>query len=338
MPRVSTDRLKLNPPLGNMPVLQFLQPGQLVIDASYQRSVEAGDSQMLIRRIAQHWNWDLCQPLVISRREGQLFVIDGQHRLAAARLRGDIAQLPCVVIDYASAADEAASFVHLNQQRRPLNQLDLFKAALASEDANAMAIMAALERASLALAPHTNVVSWKPGMVGNIGGIRQAWQQYGAVATGEALKVLATAFAGEVLRYAGTIFPGLVAVCVMETKGGGFDDGRFASFSAKVGSRGQERLREDVLLESAGEAGLGRTQAAIRVLTELWWPERRTNRVALQRSLASFRAEQADPVPADLAFEPDDDGMAWCAQCDRRVTVGHASACESRWCSLRKTA
>ena len=48
---------------------------------------------------------------------------------AAARLRGDIPQLPAVVVQYASAADEAASFVHLNQQRRPLTRLDLFKAA-----------------------------------------------------------------------------------------------------------------------------------------------------------------------------------------------------------------
>ena len=33
-----------------------------------------------------------------------------------------------MVVDYASPASEAASFVHLNQQRRPLNKLDVFKA------------------------------------------------------------------------------------------------------------------------------------------------------------------------------------------------------------------
>ena len=62
MARAATSRLKVNPPLGRMPVLQFMAPGELRIDASYQRSIESGDSKTLIRKIAQHWNWDLCQP------------------------------------------------------------------------------------------------------------------------------------------------------------------------------------------------------------------------------------------------------------------------------------
>jgi hypothetical protein len=83
--KISTDRLKINPPLGNMPAVQYLLLGQLNIDSSYQRSMETRDSQDLVRRIAQYWNWDLCQPLMVSRRlDGALYVIDGQHRLAAA--------------------------------------------------------------------------------------------------------------------------------------------------------------------------------------------------------------------------------------------------------------
>src|SRR5947207_2595614 len=97
-------RLKFNPPLGRMPVLQFCAPGELAVDASYQRGLEDTRSRDLIKRIAAHWNWDLCQPLVVARRQGgALYVIDGQHRLEAARQRGDIAQLPCVVLDYACA-------------------------------------------------------------------------------------------------------------------------------------------------------------------------------------------------------------------------------------------
>jgi hypothetical protein len=80
-------------------------------------------------------------------------VIDGQHRLAAARIRGDIDHLPAVVGSYASTADEAASFVHLNQQRRPLGKLDLFKAAVASGDTEATEIVAALDAAGLSVAP-----------------------------------------------------------------------------------------------------------------------------------------------------------------------------------------
>ena len=332
MSRPATARLKCNPPLGRMPVLQFMAPGELAIDATYQRSILGGDSQTLIRKIAQHWNWDLCQPLVVARRTGgELFVIDGQHRLEAAHARGDIAMLPCVVVDYASAADEAASFVHLNQQRRPLSKLDVFKAAVASEDPRSVAIAAAIEHAGLSLAPHMSSVAWKPGMVGNIGGIEQAWEKHGAVATGEALQCLATAFAGQVLAYAGTLFPGIVAVCAVETKGRDeFDPGRFASFTAKLGSRGQDTLRDDVLLEMASEQGLGRVLAAVRVVTELWWPERRKNRETVQRALTGSAPKAIAATAARLKL--DHDGLAWCAQCDSRVSPERAAACTDRFC------
>lgn len=77
-----TQKIRNAPAKGSLPVLQYLTPGQLQVDASYQRSIENGQSRSLIARIAKDWNWDLCQVLVVSRRGDQgLFVVDGQHRL-----------------------------------------------------------------------------------------------------------------------------------------------------------------------------------------------------------------------------------------------------------------
>lgn len=335
MARAATARLKVNPPLGRMPVLQFMAPGELQIDPTYQRSIESAESKTLIRKIAQHWNWDLCQPLVVARRPGgDLFVIDGQHRLEAARMRRDIAQLPCVVVDYANAADEAASFVHLNQQRRPLGALDLFKAALASDDPEATAIMAAMEAAGLSLAAHGNYTAWKPGQVAIIGGIQRQWRREGAAVTSEALQVLATAFAGEVLQYAGTVWPGIMSVCAEEMRGGKpFAPDRFATLTAKLGGIGQKELRKRVLARSALHPEIGNVAAAIQIVRELHWPDRAT--------VAVPKATDARPA---LYFETDQpvaaggDGKAWCEQCDMRVTLDEATGCKSRWCSLRKAA
>ncbi|MGX7896873.1 DUF6551 family protein [Tsuneonella sp. HG222] len=344
MARAATSRLKVNPPLGRMPVLQFMQPSELSVDASYQRSTEGRASEALIRRIAQYWNWDLCLPLVVSRRpDGALMVIDGQHRLQAARLRSDISQLPCMVKEYASAADEAASFVHLNQERKPLSGLDLFKAALASEDPTASAVMAAIAAAGLSLAPHENYASWKPGMVSNIGGIQNAWRKQGERVTREALQALGTAFAGEVLRYAGTIFPGLVAVCTEECRSGEFDAGRFARFTAKLGARGQDRLRRDIVALCAARPDLGRTAAAIKVVTVLHWPERAAARAPVPNPItpATTRAPVARTSLDKSRFtrKASEDASApvtaWCDQCEMRVTLGQAEGCKSRFCSLR---
>lgn len=278
MSRPATTRLKVNPPLGTLPVLQYQPPAALDIDPEYQRSMDSSSSQTLVRKIAQHWNWDLCQPLVVSRRDdGSMFVIDGQHRLAAAKLRGDISVLPCVVTQFSSVADEAASFVHLNQQRRPLTKLDIFKAALASEDTQTQAIVAAMAEAGLSIAPHSNYVSWKPGMMSNIAGIERAWQMQGAAVASAALLTFARAFGGEVLRYAGTIFPGVVAVVAAELSGltaqerRDWVDDEFAAMLAEwIGGTPQNKWRGKIAMEKANNPNLKHSKAAEAVFVREW--------------------------------------------------------------------
>jgi hypothetical protein len=210
-------KLNVNPPLGTLPVLQYCAPEQLLIDEAYQRSLQAANSQTLIRRIAMRWDWGLCQPLYVARRaDGKLYVVDGQHRLEAARLRGDIWQLPCVVTSFTDAAEEAAAFVALNQQRRPLSQLDLFKAALAAGDFEAAQIALAIEEAGLAIATTSNNRDCPPGMVQNVAGLRACYRAHGIQVLSAALNVLAQSYKGQVLRYAGTIFPGIVAIVAAE--------------------------------------------------------------------------------------------------------------------------
>ena len=275
MGRPGTDRLKFKPPLGTLPVLQYVLPAQLQIDAAYQRSLEGEQSQTLVRGIAQYWNWDLCQPLVVARRpDGKLYVIDGQHRLAAARMRGDIAQLPAVVVQYETVEDEAASFVLLNQQRKPLSKLDLFKAAVASGDTSASAIVAAMDKAGLRLAPHTNFTAWKPGMVSNIAGIEACWRGRGALVTELALKAMAQGFKGQVLRYAGTIFPGIAALIDFEVKasgtGFGSDPEIWDMIVELLGDRSQEDWRKAIMEVRADEPSLNFARASERALLNAW--------------------------------------------------------------------
>ena len=249
MARAATVRLKVNPPLGLRPSLENHRIGDLNVDPAYQRSIEGGQSKSLIRKIAMFWDWALFHPLSVARRaDGSLWVIDGQHRLAAARLRRDLYDLPCVVGPSRSLADEAASFVAMNIQRRAMTKLDLFKAAVAGEDSEAGAIMAALAEAGLSVAPHSNFTAWKPGMVANIGGIENAWRRHGGRVTRTALRALAEGLEGQVLRYAGTIFPGIAAVCAAQMAGrAAFDPALWPLFIEMIGEGEQERWRQDVM-------------------------------------------------------------------------------------------
>jgi len=252
MSRPATDRLKVNPPIGLRPSLENHRLESLNVDPEYQRSIDNGSSQTLIRRIAVFWDWSLFQPLAVSRRpDGSLFVVDGQHRLTAARMRADITDLPCVVSPYASAADEAASFVAMNAQRRPLGAMDLFKAALAAGDMEAMRVMAVISAAGLSLAPHSNPTAWKPGQISNIAGIRTAFKVQGRDATSAALVALSTAYAGQVLQYAGTIFPGLVRAYAQLLPSRSFDPDLMIDI---VGSAPQKQWVDEIFLEKASSS------------------------------------------------------------------------------------
>jgi hypothetical protein len=332
MSRPATARLKVNPPLGVIPALQYMLPAQLKVDPTYQRSLETGPSISLIRRIAMHWNWDLCQPLVVARRDnGDLFVIDGQHRLEAARLRGDIAQLPAVVVQYASPADEAASFVHLNQQRRPLTTLDVHRAAVAAGDEDACAIADAMQVAGLSFAKTSNPDSWKLGQLMNIGGIQRGWRTQGPVASKVALQALAAGFQGAILRYAGTVYPGIVAVCADEHKLGGMSGRKFEQFTALLASKSQVEWRQLIYTEHAKMPTQSRRDAAERLLRAHW---------ARAKEVPTPPVRPVPPPPPPLSTRMarvavESDGKRWCDQCDQRVHTTKAALCKSAHCSVR---
>ncbi len=257
------------PPAGQLPVLQYMTPAQLSVDPSYQRKLDASTSQKLIREIAEHWDWSLCLPLVVARRAsdspegGGLFVVDGQHRHAAACLRGDIQVLPCVILEGTVPDVEARLFVRLNKQRRPISKLDEFRAAIAAGDEQACEIEDALARAGLRLAANTNPDTWQPGELANVGGLAQAWRTHGGAAGALALEVLARAYPGEVLRFGGTIFPGLAGVIAEDDDSTDFVDDLVACTAA----RPQADWRRSVLLYHAEHPGTSPRQASLEVMT-----------------------------------------------------------------------
>jgi len=103
---------------------------ELNIDHSYQRS-EGGHLATL--NTARAFDYVACGTLVVMERpNGKKYVVDGQQRLAAARLRGDIKELPCIVFKSDGATHEALAFSRLNVNRRPVTSVEKFRASVAA--------------------------------------------------------------------------------------------------------------------------------------------------------------------------------------------------------------
>lgn len=340
------NRKSMSQTVGRMPALQFLKPSELSIESDYQRSIEGLESQKLIRLIAQNWNWDLCQPLAVSQRDGHLFVIDGQHRLAAAKLRGDIEQLPCVVGLYGSVKAEAVAFTNLNDRRRPLSALDKFKAAVVAGEPDAIAISAALAENGLSLARHTNWKFWKPGQVGNVGGLRQAWKKKGAEVSKAALGVLAEAYGEEVLRYAGMLFPGLVSLCE-DGREKAIAEDQIAKLTKTVKARDQAAWYSITLEVYAKSPDLGRHVALTRVLRAAMKGDKDLDRLRKRDAsrpvlVRPAPAARPEAVKSGMGLDKHDavaSGLKQhCEQCDRLRSPADVKICTSNWCKLRDAA
>ncbi|KKC27338.1 hypothetical protein WP12_04005 [Sphingomonas sp. SRS2] len=210
----SSERVRHGPARGSMPSIEWVQIDRLLVDDSYQRSIETGPSRALIRRIATEWDWRLCVPLMVSRRPDGLYVIDGQHRRAAAGMRNDIPQLPCCVSTYGGPADEAAMFVAANRARRAINRLDDFHAAQAGGDEDAIAVAALITRVGFSVSRRTGSASWAPGEVAFTSAITKVRKRHGEFTAERALAMMAEAFSGQRLVAGSSVFTAICAVLV----------------------------------------------------------------------------------------------------------------------------
>lgn len=113
--------------------LVLLNKSVLQVHPAYQR--HAVDAK--VRLIASAWSWVACGSIVVGVRGGEYWVIDGQHRVMASKLRSDIDALPCLLFETESVEQEARGFLDANTGRKPVTSLDKFRARIASGDETA---------------------------------------------------------------------------------------------------------------------------------------------------------------------------------------------------------
>lgn len=120
--------------------------GRIKVDTMYQRPL----NERRVERMSRDWSPVLAQTIDVSARNGTFFVIDGQHRLAAAR-SANVEQLAATVHYGLSPAEEADLFAQLNTLRvRPTTHA-IFRAQLEAQDPVALEIADAARRADVGL-------------------------------------------------------------------------------------------------------------------------------------------------------------------------------------------
>lgn len=130
-------------------VLKYLHKDALQIHPAYQRDVIL----QKVKEITAQWSWVGAGVIVVGERGGEYWVIDGQHRVTAAKRRSDITLLPCVVFQTEDVKQEAIAFLDLNTGRKPVSSLGKFKAMIAAGDEAAITVNRVLEELGVTTAP-----------------------------------------------------------------------------------------------------------------------------------------------------------------------------------------
>lgn len=135
-----------NKPSSDNPRYMRIKAGELVIDHKVQRPI----SQAHVNRIVSAFDWRKLGTLLVSnRKNGEMVVLNGQHRLQALRELGyGDAEIKCEVYDGLTVAEEADLFTGHNAIRNP-SAFDRFEKSVLAEDPRYVAMHDTLTRHGL---------------------------------------------------------------------------------------------------------------------------------------------------------------------------------------------
>jgi hypothetical protein len=251
VPEHSTD-------LGDRPRVVWLDLALLKVDGSYQREVGEG-GRTHINRIVKAFNWNCYQPIVVTERDdGSFAVIDGQHRLEAAKKHPLIDSLPCYIIAAPDVAVQASIFVSINTQRLALTSQAKFWAAHAAGIESAVALVEICRAVGVTVLrspPHGSAppLSLLAPLVG-----QRLIERHGQGAVREAIALLAAAQPQTTAAFRSHFVEALVRIAADPA----YSRDRAGAVLAKIDL---VQLQAEIVVRSGGGGG-GRATAAEQIL------------------------------------------------------------------------
>lgn len=188
-------RLRFDP-ASDRPALAWIAPEACLSDTRYQRSIDSSRSRAVIRKIVAGFSWSKFGAVAVAdNADGTFCILDGQHRVAAARRHPAVTEIPALVIQAETLAEQADAFLAVNRDRVRTNPLQEFHARVIAGDAKAREVRDVCTRAGVTIA-RTNKVSadLEPGETIAVSSIFLAIRRYGAAATEAALAAIRAAY------------------------------------------------------------------------------------------------------------------------------------------------
>lgn len=178
-------------PFGALPKLAWIAVDVLTADPRYQRTIESRSSRANITRIVERFSWALFGAATVADTPDGYRVIDGQHRIEAAR-RLEIAEVPCLLVEALDLAAQAQLFVDANRHRVGLTALAMHHAMVAAGDTVAVAIQHICAEADVEILRYPVMASMmKPRQLQAVGSLSMVLKRHGADVLRDTLMIVA---------------------------------------------------------------------------------------------------------------------------------------------------
>lgn len=187
----------------------WLPVKSLRVDPTYQRPL---DNQR-VRRMAKEFDLDALGTIEVSRRnDGQLFVIDGQHRISALFVIGfGEEKVPCLIHYGLSLEEEARIFRMRNTAVRP-NSFAMFRAELAEGGNEAVDIEQTVRRCGLEITQGAN-----RGTIQAVSALRRVYRNTGGLVLERTLRLIISAWGTQSFNFQADL---LVALALVQKRYG----------------------------------------------------------------------------------------------------------------------
>lgn len=127
--------------------ISLIDTEKLIIDHRYQRPIV----EIRLKEMISFFDINAFGTLIVSdRKDGTFAVIDGQHRLTAARKK-NIEMIPCEILYNLSVHQEAEMFLKINVNRGPIKSSNKFKAELMTKNHEALQLKKIVEKVGLSI-------------------------------------------------------------------------------------------------------------------------------------------------------------------------------------------
>jgi hypothetical protein len=195
--------------------------------------------------LAANLDLDSLGLVVINHREGNFWILDGQHRVYALRQNGfENDALECEV--YEGLNDKEMAHIFLaRDKRRAINPMAKFHVSVTAEDARATAILRAVETQGLKVSRNE-----EDGCIGAVGALGKVYDRCGDVVLGQTLRTIKVAWGSDSASFQQSVIVGLGLV-----------------FNRYNGKTNERNLADALSQETHGVRGLLRRAEAQREKT-----------------------------------------------------------------------